>query len=171
MAKNAFLTATNRILPRAPELDFTAIDPKTAQAKQIIARYLELRHLSLVKAWDILHHYHLYNDYRELTGRDLKRDSALIAEANQFAQIVTAAQKRESADELARFFQELAKTHRVHFMPTVAALGILAGAKETLVHKLSISSPGVSISNIPEGAIESPRDAVSRALYAVATPD
>jgi hypothetical protein len=165
-AKEAFLKASSVICKTYHDFDFAATTPKAAAALAIIDQYLSMK--KIMKLYERIHHAYLYDAYRELTGRNLTTDADLIRQANEFGALVHVTKNPESPQELVSFFHELSQKHRLHYMQTVAALAVLAGRGETRVNALSLSGGGISITNVPEGAIANPRAIIAEELYKLA---
>lgn len=124
------------------------------EAKEVLRDYAALQRTGpLSRLMSVGERGALAARYQQLTGRDVARDAAVLADADLFARKIEPFRCHDPG-QAERAFADLGKTHGFDFMPTVTALARLAGPAATLVHVLSLQGKSVASSAKDEGSIK-----------------
>lgn len=169
--KKAYLEASRLAKSDYEDSPVVKDDDQSKEARELLALFAER---SKKHRFDIFGITKEMNDcylrYEKLTGRSLSMDYGLLDQADNFAKLLTRAERKDCLSEGAEtLFAELGKRKMFDFKQSIGALLLLASREEVRVKELSLKSGTIKLEVTPENAISHPHNALAKHLVGLST--
>jgi hypothetical protein len=161
-AYQAYMDASSEIFLEYKNLPFLGEGMKSLKVRELIREHRSIEENAHTAGNHDTHR--IVKEYWSLTGRDLKKDVALVKDAEKFATAIDALKDATDPEQIARFFPKFGEKDGFNFMQTISALQKLARPDNTLIHSLSMSGAQISLQSRDEGVMEHPRETVMDVL-------